>query len=130
ALVGLPGDDFGLGAVMVFERSGGAWTAASDRLVGDEPAGLDAITGDQVDCGTDGKAAIFDCQQVDILSFLPVQQIGGSRGVEVNDVWGWTDPESGREYALVGRYDGTSFIDITNPGAPRYLGNLALHEGA
>ena len=40
-------------------------------------------------------------------------------------VWGWTDPLTGREYALVGRMDGTSFVDVTDPVNPRYLGSLA-----
>lgn len=130
AVIGLPGADFGLGSVSVYERGAQGWSLASAPLLGDEPAGVDAITGDQVDCGPDGRAAIFDCQEVDILSFLPVRSLGGARGVEVNDVWGWTDPDSGKEYALVGRYDGTSFVDISNPGAPLYLGDLPMHEGA
>jgi choice-of-anchor B domain-containing protein len=50
--------------------------------------------------------------------------------VQVNDVWGWTDAGTGKEWAIVGRYDGTSFIDISNPSAPRYVGNLPLTEGA
>jgi choice-of-anchor B domain-containing protein len=44
-------------------------------------------------------------------------------------MWGWTDPQSGKEYALVGRYDGTSFVDISNPLSPQYLGNLPSHGG-
>jgi choice-of-anchor B domain-containing protein len=50
--------------------------------------------------------------------------------VELNDVWGWVDPETGREYALVGRMDGTSFIDVTDAANPTYLGNLPKPERA
>ena len=127
AAIALTGDDYGVGSVMVFERAADDWSMAG-RLIG-EVTGLDPITGGQVDC-TNGSASLFDCQEVDILSFLPVSELGGARGVEVNDVWGWTDPDSGREYALVGRYDGTSFIDVSNPHQPQYLGNLPMHEGA
>ena len=35
----------------------------------------------------------------------------------VNDVWGYVDNE-GNEYALVGLVNGTSFVDVTNPGIP------------
>lgn len=35
---------------------------------------------------------------------------------------GWTDPESGKEYALVGMFDGTSIVDISNPKRPIVLG--------
>lgn len=98
------------------------------RLTGDA-ASLDPIVGDRVEC-RDGSASSFDCSSVDILSFLPVTAIGGARGIQVNDVWGWTDQRTGREWAIVGRYDGTSFIDISDPLNPRYAGNLPLHEGA
>ena len=49
---------------------------------------------------------------------------GRTRGVRANDNWGWTDPVTGREYALVGRNDGTSFIDISNPTNPMLVGDL------
>ncbi len=127
AAVAVANDDYGEGSVAVFERRGGAWTVVSTLQT--EYEGLDAVAGARVDC-TGGEAASFDCGQVDLLSFLPVQAIGGARGVQVNDVWGWTDPESGREYALVGRYDGTAFVDVTDPVNPVFLGDLRLHQGA
>ena len=37
--------------------------------------------------------------------------------VGYNDIWGYTDP-SGREYALLGVYTGTSVVDITDPYNP------------
>ncbi|HEX6323489.1 MAG TPA: choice-of-anchor B family protein, partial [Vicinamibacterales bacterium] len=128
AAVGAVNDDFGLGSVIVLERQSSRW-AVAERLIGETTTDLDPIVGGRVDCA-EGKAATFDCQAVDILSFLPVEDIGGARGVQVNDVWGWTDSRTGREWAIVGRYDGTSFIDISDPSNPRYVGNLPLHEGA
>jgi hypothetical protein len=41
-----------------------------------------------------GTAAGYPCHEVDLLSFLPLAEIGGGHG---NDVWGWTDPGTGRE---------------------------------
>ncbi|MBW3552686.1 MAG: choice-of-anchor B family protein [Gemmatimonadetes bacterium] len=128
AAVGVTGADFGIGAVKVLERSGAGWREVA-TLAG-EVQGMEAIVGGRVDCTGGTVADLFPCQDVELLSFLPVQDIGGTRGVEVNDVWGWTDPESGREYAIVGRYDGTSFIDVTDAHNPRYLGNLPMTEGA
>ena len=84
---------------------------------------LPSITGDQTEC-SDGAAGMFPCSEVDMVSFLTRQEIGARRGIQVNDVWGWEDPETGREYALVGRTDGTSFIDLSDPSNPRYLGDL------
>ena len=126
-VVGLPEDDYGMGTAVIIERRDDGWTRGVK--VASESAGLEAITGDEVAC-EDGSADAFDCDHVDIVSFLPVEQIGGERGVEVNDMWGWTDPVTGTEWALVGRYDGTSFIDLSDPGSPRYVGDLPLTEGA
>ncbi|MEM1095696.1 MAG: choice-of-anchor B family protein, partial [Bacteroidota bacterium] len=65
----------------------------------------------------------FPCQDVDVLAFLPVSELGGGR---LNDVWGWTDPSNGTEYAIVGRTNGTAFVEMSDPLAPRYLGNLPM----
>jgi choice-of-anchor B domain-containing protein len=85
---------------------------------------LDAVVDAKVTC-TNGQAAGYPCRNVDLLAFLPLSQIGGS---QANDIWGWTDPSTGREYALVGRRNGTSFVDVTNPESPVYLGNLPAHQ--
>ncbi|MEZ4728431.1 MAG: choice-of-anchor B family protein [Caldilineaceae bacterium] len=72
----------------------------------------------------DGFADVFPCDQVDLLAFLPHTLIGGDTN---NDMWGWTDPVTGKEYALVGARDGVVFVDISTPTAPRYLGKLPTH---
>ena len=79
---------------------------------------LDSLIG--VAC-TDGMAGTYPCRDIDLMAFLPHGEIGGGSG---NDLWGWTDPITGREYALVGRSTGTAFVDISDPRAPVYLGNL------
>ena len=71
-----------------------------------------------------GMAGPYPCRDVELLSVLPHAEIGGGSG---NDIWGWTDPETGREYALVGRSTGTAFVDISTPSQPVYLGNLPPH---
>jgi len=126
-VLGLQGDDFGAGTATIVEHGADGWAVAAE--VASEVVGLDAIAGEDVVC-EDGRAGEFPCTDVDIVSFLPVSDIGGGRGVEVNDVWGWTDPETGTEWALVGRYDGTSFIDLSDPANPVYAGTLPLTEGA
>jgi choice-of-anchor B domain-containing protein len=72
-----------------------------------------------------GMAGTFPCQNVDLASFLPLASIGGGTG---NDVWGWTDPLTNKEYALMGRSNGTSFVDISDAEHPVYLGNLPAHS--
>lgn len=68
-----------------------------------------------------GSAGGYPCQNIDLLSFMPLNAIGGGSG---NDIWGWTDPITGKEYAIMGRTSGTSFVDISDPINPIYLGNL------
>ncbi len=129
AAVGLPGADFNEGVVSIYEKDdAGRWMAAATVFT-DSESTYEPILGAQVNCA-DGAVQAFGCEDVDVMSFLPVKDIGGARGVQLNDVWGWTDPDSGREYALVGRYDGTAFIDISNPTQPVYLGELPMTEGA
>ena len=72
----------------------------------------------------DGFAGIYPCDQVDFMSHLTPGEVGGG---EMNDIWGWTDPLDGKEYALLGRTTGTAFIDITDPNNPVYLGDLPTH---
>ncbi|HIO16385.1 MAG TPA: choice-of-anchor B family protein [Flavobacteriales bacterium] len=68
-----------------------------------------------------GSAAGYPCSNIDFLSFMPGSQLGGG---EMNDLWGWTDPLDGTEYVLLGRSSGTSFVDISDPVNPVYVGNL------
>jgi choice-of-anchor B domain-containing protein len=128
AVVGAPGADFFEGKGTTYRRTAnGQWNRADEVMT--EATRVNAITGGQRDC-TQGKVDVFTCSGVDLVAFLPIKDIGGDRGVHVNDLWGWTDPETGREYAIVGRNNGTSFVDVTNAANPRYLGDLPLHAGA
>ncbi|HSR14291.1 MAG TPA: choice-of-anchor B family protein, partial [Gemmatimonadales bacterium] len=129
AVIGGPMADFfeGIGYVFGRDPATGEWRERG--TVVDKPAALAAITGGEQKCG-EGKVGEFPCERVDLLSFLPNDQLGAKRGIMLNDIWGWTDPETNREYALVGRMDGTAFVDITDPSNPRYLGELPLHQGA
>jgi len=71
-----------------------------------------------------GTAGVYPCNNVDLLSYLPMASIGGGEGT---DGWGWTDPLDGKEYVLTGRSTGTSFLDVSDPANPIYLGDLPTH---
>src|SRR5689334_12199794 len=73
-----------------------------------------------------GHAGTFPCDKVDLASLLPIADIDGTTatGVTANDIWGWTDPLTNKEYALLGLSNGVAIVDVTNPTAPLYLGNL------
>jgi choice-of-anchor B domain-containing protein len=130
AVSGAPSADFfeGMGLVYQRDRAAGQWRETG-KLVDAAPAVLAALTGGEAKC-QGGKARDFACGSADLVSFLPVSAIGGKRGVMLNDIWGWTDSVTNREFALVGRVDGTSFVEVTDPAKPVYLGDLPLHQGA
>ena len=127
AVAGILGDDYGAGTAAILERVDGHWMTVS--RVWADAAGPAIVVDGEIDC-TDGAASAFGCNDVDLLSFLPVSALGGSRGVRLNDIWGWTDPQTGHEWALVGRIDGTAFVDVTDPYHPRYAGQLPKTPGA
>ncbi len=89
---------------------------------------LSAITGTAYPC-VNGFANGFPCQNFDLLSFLPHGSLG-SKVKQGNDIWGWTDPETQREYAIVCQRDGTAFVDITDPVNPIFKGNLPTKTGS
>ena len=68
-----------------------------------------------------GLAGIFPCSGFDLMSFIPLDLFDA---IEGNDSWGWTDPQTQKEYALFGVENGTVFIDISQPDAPIVLGKL------
>ena len=72
-----------------------------------------------------GMAGTYPCSNVDLMSFQALADIGGG---SANDIWGWTDSSTGKEYAIMGRSNGTSFVDISDPVKPIYLGNLPPHS--
>ena len=72
----------------------------------------------------DGIAGMFPCKNMNLAAFLPLAEMGSTWS---NDIWGWTDPKTGREYAVMGLGDGTGFIDVTKARNPKYLGKLPTH---
>ena len=76
-----------------------------------------------------GFAGGYPCSGVDLVSMLDREAIGAING-NVNDMWGWTDPQTGTEWALVGHSRGTSFVGLSDPEAPLYAGILPLTPGA
>jgi choice-of-anchor B domain-containing protein len=125
-VAGMPGDDRGAGTAMIMTRGYDGWDRT--KVISDMK-GLPAMTGELLEC-TDGMIDRYPCKGVDILSFLPVRDMGGHRGMTTNDIWGWTDPETGKDYALVCMTDLLSFVDITDPYNPIFIGTLEMHEGA
>ncbi len=68
-----------------------------------------------------GMAGEYPCNGFDLIGTIGLTEFKAGAG---NDIWGWTDTATGKEYALMGLDNGTAFIDITNDGNLVYLGKL------
>jgi choice-of-anchor B domain-containing protein len=129
AIVGMPGDGGGGGTVAFLGRTAAnEWTLKS-MVMPPVPDRFPTVTGKEVQC-KDGMAGAFECSNTGLLSYLPISAIGGKRGVNLSGSWGWTDPQTGRDISIIGRTDGTAFVDVTDPTKPRYLGDLPRTKGA
>lgn len=69
-----------------------------------------------------GLAGPFACREVDLLAQLSLDTVSGGTGATLASIWGWTDLESGREFALVPLSDGLAFVEVTVPTAPSVVG--------
>ncbi len=88
--------------------------------------------GDACACGAvpqpcvDGTADGYACENIDLVSFLPVSEMGLN---QANDLWAWTDEASGRVFVLLGGDIGVAFIEATHPYCPSVVGFLGSAGG-
>ncbi len=130
AALGATGLNVGGGGVVIYERdAGGAW---HEQPVITPPLDeLPTLVGEERRCSSQNKVEMFDCANTELTAFLPPSRLThDGHYIQMNDIWGWTDPRTSREWALVGRRDGTTFVDITNPTRPIAVADLPLTDGA
>jgi choice-of-anchor B domain-containing protein len=116
-------------ASMKAEKSG--FARAAKRGKADKDSGAARCKG--------GMAAGYPCKNIDLLSQVPLADLGLSF---VNDIWGWTDSGKGKDdrkgkrgkkgkgktdYALIGGTEGTVIVDISKPTRPDVIGILPAH---
>jgi choice-of-anchor B domain-containing protein len=73
-----------------------------------------------------GMAGDYPCKDYDLVSHLNINLLGGS-SASGNDCWGWTDPSTQREYAIMCTTSGTTFVDVTDGVDPTIIGQLPTH---
>lgn len=88
-----------------------AWLSAGPLVAG-EPCVAGMVQG-------------YPCSNVTLMSHLTVAQLGTSN---VSDNWGWQDPVSGIEYAILVASEGTVFVSLEDPDNPVVLGQLPSHN--
>ena len=131
AAVGATGANRSGGGLFIYERdSFGAWR--EQPMITTPLDELPAFTGGERRCSTTtGKVEMFECGAADLLSFLPPSRLShDGHYIPISSIWGWTDPQTKQEWALLGRRDGTAFVDITNPTNPKSVADLPLTDGA
>jgi choice-of-anchor B domain-containing protein len=105
---------------LVFSCSSGddAFTANdSASMTDDESVGSSSSF---VPC-ENGMAGEYPCEGYDLLGRISLEDFESDSG---NDIWGWMDTSTGKEYALMGLDDGTAFVDISDTENLIYLGKL------
>ena len=81
----------------------------------------------QTNC-TSGLAGAYACNNIDLMAQLDFPQIGGNATTEGSGCWGWTDPLTNKEYAIMGCTTHTAIVDITIPSSPIYKGKIVSHN--
>ena len=82
---------------------------------------LKATAVSAVSC-TNGFVLAFPCKNVDLAAWLDTTVLGGAG--TGSDIWGWTDPSTKKEYAILNHAEATAFVDVTNPDVPVVQGTL------
>jgi choice-of-anchor B domain-containing protein len=127
AVVSMPQRDFGEGRVLAVAKQGENWQTR--QLIEGKIFTVGNGATPAARC-ENGKIGAYTCSSIELVSHMPTSALGGARGAWVNDVWGWTDPATNRDYALVARRDGASFVDVTDPAKPRLIGTLPRTQGS
>ncbi|MEJ6792077.1 MAG: choice-of-anchor B family protein [Lacinutrix sp.] len=87
------------------------------------------VTNTQTPCES-GIAGIYPCNDYDLMSRTPISTLATTLGnPEGSDVWGWTDPQDGKEYAIIATTNSTAFVDVTDPVNPVFLGRIETANG-
>ncbi|MEA2453192.1 MAG: hypothetical protein QOG04_1902 [Actinomycetota bacterium] len=89
-------------------------------LVGGGTANAQAKAETNLKC-VKGMAGTYPCKDIDLVAHVTADVMGGA---SIADVQGWVDPETKKEYAVLGSNSGVHFFDLSKPDKPVYLGKL------
>ena len=83
---------------------------------------LPPVNGPIFRAGEGSPAEAFDSNGIVLKSWIPLNNFSGAP-TSGNDCWGYVSP-SGREYAIMGLSNGTSFVEVTDPANPVIVGHV------
>lgn len=94
-----------------------------DRALLDQYQAITRQTEGSATC-VNGKAENYACQNIDLLSHMPLAEFSTNPS-SANDIWGFTDLNDNKEYALIGLKNGTAVVDVTSPSQPKEIGTIS-----
>ncbi len=66
----------------------------------------------------------YPCQGIDLLARMPLSSFSSTPSA-ANDIWGYVDLDDNREYAIIGLWNGTAVVDVTDPFNPVEIGTIS-----
>jgi len=96
------------------------------EAAGEWPIKDPAVRSGAVPC-VDGMAGMYPCSGLDLQAFMPLSTFSQTRA---SDIWGWTDPQTGQEWAIMCVREGTVFVDVSDPSRPEYMVYIRTHTSA
>src|SRR4051812_26396481 len=78
------------------------------------------------------SAQVYSSQNINLLSLISPNTSTTGVGPDnrkYSGCWGWKQPVTNKEYAIVGGSNGTYFIDVTNPAFPVLSASVAGRQG-
>jgi choice-of-anchor B domain-containing protein len=85
------------------------------------------LAGAAIHTATTPSIGPWNAKNISLLSNVPLASMGGGAG---SSLYAWVDPLTKREYAIMGRSNGTAIIDVTDPYQPVYVANMPIAAGS
>ncbi|SFB14026.1 choice-of-anchor B domain-containing protein [Amycolatopsis marina] len=101
-----------------------AYDQVSPPTMEERQSELTAAPDGQSKCVHGLAADTYACDGIDMLDHLWLEDLGLTFA---NDMWGWTDPATGKDYAIIGGTEGTVFVDVSTPTDATVVGILPAH---
>jgi len=119
-----------------FGAGGGlrSFSSAAASAAGGASSENDGQQGGYGSCVGGFAAGGYECDGVDLASFVPLRDLNEKiskyvRKAGANDLWGWTDASSGREFVIIGLSAGYAFVEVSDPEEYVYMGNVLGANG-
>ena len=98
-----------------------------EAVVGDDTFKCNNVSRKQTIPSLERPKSLTNFGQIDFYDFKNHADLGSKTG-EGSSSWGWTDPDSDREFVVIAQADGASFSEVSSEGKLIYLGRLPQYS--